>query len=109
MEIKDTCHDKCKFWKKYKDNCPNYIETTWIANEGGQLKLIKDCAPKRSLLVSMDVSNRLMALQKEVNTEREMHNRTSSLLAETIELAQRGMIQVISPIKQKVAALDEVL
>ena len=87
---------KCKFWKKYKENCPNYIETTWAALSGNQPYLVKDCAPKRAVIMTMDLSNRLLGLQKELNVEREAQHQTASVLADMIQLAQQGMIQVVS-------------
>jgi len=92
-----TCNPKCKWWKKYKEGCPNYIESVFIPHGSNQPIIYKDCAPKRAMLMIQDLSNRLLAMQKETNIEREAQLQTSSLLVKTIQLAQEGMIQVISP------------
>jgi hypothetical protein len=61
----NTCHDKCKFWRKYKENCPFYLETTWKPPEDAvdpTPQVVKDCSPKRSVLLQMAMSNMLLGL-----------------------------------------------
>ena len=95
--VENTCNDKCPFWKKYKENCMFYLETVWVSHDTSVPKTVKDCAPKRSLLLQMEVANRLTAVQKEANTEREAQHTTAQLLVEVIRRAQTGEIQMLSP------------
>lgn len=77
----DTCNPKCKFWKKYKESCPFFIETTWTPVQGdGQAKTHKDCAPKRSVLLQMEMFNTIGGLHRASNQERNSHNRVLKTL-----------------------------
>jgi len=66
--IQDTaqCED-CAFKVKDGKKCPNYIETIWQEEGNPQPRIIKDCAPKRTLLMLQELYNRTFALQKQVS------------------------------------------
>ena len=63
--MKDTCEpDKCPFAKEYgQEACPNYIECWWQEDGMNKPELLKDCAPKRILLMMQDLHNRLVGVQ----------------------------------------------
>jgi hypothetical protein len=66
-DLKHTCKVTCKFWKKYKHDCPFYLETVWrppADATNGTPVVIKDCAPKRSVLLQMASNNALLGLQQ---------------------------------------------
>jgi len=65
--MKDTCDTKCKFWKKYGEHCPNYIESAWRSADSNEFKRVKDCAPKRTFLMLQSIENRLLAIEKQIN------------------------------------------
>lgn len=81
-KIENTCNPKCRFWKKYKQNCPFYLETKWDPHDGSQPYYAKDCSPKRSVLLTMELSNRLWGLQKEANEERSAQHKVLQVLSE---------------------------
>ncbi|MES2409031.1 MAG: hypothetical protein V4509_01880 [Patescibacteria group bacterium] len=71
--MKDTACENCPFKKMGFEQCPNYIETLWHQKDESQPVIIKDCAPKRSLLMVQELYNRTFALQQQINqSETEM-------------------------------------
>lgn len=66
--IQDTADcTNCAFKTKKGEKCPNYIETLWDEKDAVQPKIIKDCAPKRTLLMLQELYNRTFALQTQIN------------------------------------------
>ncbi|MHC4757101.1 MAG: hypothetical protein ACYTE8_00430 [Planctomycetota bacterium] len=89
MNLEDTCNTDCPFWKKYKERCPNFLKTTWSPHDTqGTPVLMNDCAPKRSVLMQMEVTNRVLGLQKDVEEDRNAQR--ANLLA-MAEMARQGM------------------
>jgi len=76
--MNNTCTDKCAWYKKYKqgERCPFYVETVWNPNNGdGRPTVVKDCAPKRSVLLQMEAHNQMIGLQAASEQERnKIHN-----------------------------------
>lgn len=66
MESTVCAQDECKFVKakfcKRCVDCPFYVESWWQSKEG-ESKLIKDCFPKRSILLQQEMINRSLATQ----------------------------------------------
>jgi hypothetical protein len=90
MVVKDTHTNECPCYKKYlkkgKNTCPYYMETIWRSDEeGAQTKVVKDCAPKRTLLIMMELSNRLLGVQQAAEQER---NTQHKVLQKLIEVQQ---------------------
>lgn len=93
--IHNTCLEKeCKFWKKYKKGCPNFVETVWTPSNGGQPQTILDCAPKRSLLLLTELSNRLIGVQQAAEQERNAMHKMTTIMAKAIETVQRKPILI---------------
>jgi len=66
--INDTADcANCSQKPKCKGNCPNYIETFWHEEGQAQPTLVKDCAPKRTLLMLQDLYNRCYGMQVQIN------------------------------------------
>ena len=81
MKNVDTCNNiKCPYWKKWKENCPNFMKTGWRAAEGGQPIYLNDCAPRRSVLMHMDQMERLEGWQKAAEQERNLAMNNQTLL-----------------------------
>lgn len=98
MNLVDTCHDKCPFWKKYKENCPHFLKTTWTPHDSaGTPVIMNDCAPKRSVLMQMELTNRVLGLQHDVEEER------NALHANLMVLAQMAQAPIDVP---KIEVLD---
>jgi hypothetical protein len=53
----DTCTGKaCPFWKRYREQCPNYVEGRWETKKG-DIYTTRDCAPKRSMILLQQLYN----------------------------------------------------
>jgi hypothetical protein len=68
--------------KRGKKACPFWLETTWVDQSTGQPKVINDCAPKRSVMLSIDGFNRMQGLQQAAEQERNMQHRVLQTVAE---------------------------
>jgi len=73
--MEDTCSKgECPMWKKFKDKCPNYIESWWEPKKpggDGQPKLVHDCAPRRTFLMIQELTNRLIGVEKTNEQQRD--------------------------------------
>ena len=85
MNVHPTCHTECKYWKKYKENCPHFFKTTWTPSDGAQPYQINDCAPKRSVLLTMDLNSRLLGFQQACEEERNTQMNNIKLLLAHID------------------------
>ena len=66
--IRDTADcENCAQKPKCKGNCPNYIETFWHEEGQQQPTLVKDCAPKRTMLMLQELYNRCYGMQVQIN------------------------------------------
>lgn len=75
--IKDTCtKEKCREWGN--GDCPFMVEAWWTPPENtpGQPVLIVDCAPKRALMLTQELSNRLIGVEK---SQEQMRNTGADL------------------------------
>jgi hypothetical protein len=61
----DTCTGKrCPFWNRYGDQCPNFVEGTWLTPENHEYKT-KDCAPKRSMILCQQLYDFMIGTRKD--------------------------------------------
>lgn len=66
--VQPTCRQKdCGHWDDGK--CPFSLETWWRPLEG-QPKLVRDCAPIRTMLMTQELYNRQIGLQKAIEDQR---------------------------------------
>lgn len=65
--VKGTSCENCPFKKMGHEECPNYIETIWQEEGNPQPVIIKDCAPKRTLLLVQELYNKVFALQQQAS------------------------------------------
>jgi hypothetical protein len=65
----NTCNEKCPFWKKYKKDCPNFVEGRWRTKEGHEYDTF-DCAPKRSMILCQQVYDHMLDVRKDYGTVR---------------------------------------
>ena len=92
--MQDTCSkEKCPYWKKFYSRkhgqqCPFFVETTWTQEKEHTPKIVMDCSPKRSLLMQMDLSNRLIGAQKAAEQARNESNRVSESLSTIVQSMQ---------------------
>ena len=72
----NTCNKGCPFWKKYKENCPNFVAGQWKTHEG-HVYSTKDCAPKRSMILCQQVYDHMLDVRKDYN---QVRNATGQLI-----------------------------
>jgi hypothetical protein len=65
--VNDTACENCPFKEMGFKTCPNYIETFWQEQGNPQPKIVKDCSPKRTLLMLQELYNRFFGLQQQVS------------------------------------------
>lgn len=97
---KDTCLGKhCPLYKKFKDTCPNFVESWWTPppdkdGNRGQPFMVKDCCPKRTFLMIQELSNRLIGVQAAAEEMRNEANRVLGLMNTlALEAAKRAAIE----------------
>lgn len=74
--MEGTCgKEKCRIWQLLDGECPNYIESWWSPppTNPGPPVLVEDCAPRRTMLMIQELSNRLLGVEK---TQEEARNET---------------------------------
>ena len=81
--MKETACEQCPFKIMGFSECPNYIETLWHKEGELQPQIIRDCAPKRTLLMLQELYNRTFALQQQVG---QFENVTEKMKAEVKRL-----------------------
>jgi hypothetical protein len=87
--VTDTCIKNCVFFEKYMqdgNNCPFYMQTTWLDEKSGQPKICNDCAPKRSLMLQVEDFNRMQGLQRAFDEQR---NKTAINTDIIVQMAMR--------------------
>ncbi len=73
--MENTCNYKeCKLFDLLggsPEQCPNYMESWWRPSNDNKPILVRDCAPRRTLLMIQDLSNRLVGVQKSQEEQRD--------------------------------------
>ena len=86
----DTCkHESCKLHDLLggtPDECPNYVESWW-KNDRGETRLVKDCAPKRTLLMIQELYNQQIRLQCAQDEQRNSAMQLTNIVARGLTLA----------------------
>lgn len=76
--MQNTVCDGCT-----KKKCPNKISTPW-QNEKGEVTMVQDCAPKRTMIMVQQLHNTLLGVQK---SQDEMRNKFNMLEASVSPVA----------------------
>jgi len=94
-----TCDKKCVYWEEYGERCPFFIRSGWKDESTGQAKLIEDCAPKRSMLLLMEMSNKMLGLQKSNEQQRNASVDLTKALVGAVEFVNErpGSVRVSVP------------
>lgn len=99
--MQETCDpEKCKLYLLLggdPSECPNFVESWWTPQDGlkkGAPVMIKDCAPKRTLLMIQELMNMNVSLQKAQEQQRNESNKVSNICVETIK-RQSELVQSI--------------
>lgn len=79
----------CAVAKKFKFknpvDCFNNVQSFWLNPATGIKEDVNDCAPKRTLLMVMDLSNRLTGVQKSQEQQRNVLKPLEELAQITLE------------------------
>ena len=82
------CGDDCCFVKSgfcNKDcECPNYTETIWEEASSGKTKIVKDCAPKRTMIEQQRMVNSFNAITASNQVLRDKIDKLEGLLLQII-------------------------
>src|SRR5271163_4717350 len=92
-----ACKDNCPFVKNRLCNsdkeCPNYIESWWIPEDGGCPVKLEDCSPKRLVLQQQVLQSRLdMNTQALVESRNEYH-KLINYLKNLIEISKAVVLK----------------
>jgi len=100
--MEDTnCGENCAFFKSgfclNEKECPNYTETIWEEAATGKTKVVKDCAPKRTM----------MEQQRAINSITAMHGAFQKL-KEKVESLETMLFQIINASKKFLQEQEEI-
>ena len=80
MEAFNTVCEKCPYVEMglcpNVEKCPNYCENIWQNGQTQEVKIIKDCSPKRQLIQSQHNNTRIEWLQASIE---QLRNKTEKL------------------------------
>lgn len=81
--MEHTCNfERCKFGQDFfskPEECFNFKETWWKPLEG-EPKLVKDCAPIRTMLMVQGLHDRLIGVQKSQEEQRNTSDKLTAVL-----------------------------
>jgi len=88
--MQDTCDfPSCAVAKRLRfksaGQCFNNVQNVWLDSKTGQKKEISDCAPKRTMMMVMDLSNRLTGVQQSQEQQRNVLKPLEELARITME------------------------
>lgn len=98
--MEDTCEfEKCVVARKFKfksaSECFNNVQSIWHKKETGEQIAVCDCAPKRTLLLTMELQNRLIGVQKSQEQQRNVMRPISQLAEITMELQGKQLCHAV--------------
>lgn len=80
MDAQNTVCANCPFVKanlcSKVEECPNYCENIWRNGQTQEVKIVKDCAPKRQLMMQQQQTTSIQWLQQSVES---LRNRQEAL------------------------------
>lgn len=99
----DTCHGKaCPFWKRYGEYCPNFVIGKWRTGKGHEYET-KDCAPKRSMILSQQIYDSMIGVRMDYNEVRNASEKVLQLAAQSIGvelLIEDGVVEDTKQIEE---------
>jgi len=94
--MENTCNAKeCKFLELLggdPSNCPNYVEGWWQPLEGDP-KLVKDCSPRRLILMMRNLEIRLLGVQQANEEQRNESNKVMNVFSGIVNEIERRKIE----------------
>jgi hypothetical protein len=97
--MNDTCnYEKCGFAKKCKfrtaDECPNYVVSVFTNSKSGESRQVSDCAPKRNLILTQNIYNRLEGIQQASEQTRNAVAPVAELIGNAAKIKKLGAADV---------------
>jgi len=87
---KDTCiGQRCPFWRRYQDTCPNFVKGDWKTVEGHEYET-KDCAPKRSMILCQQIYDHMLDVRRDYGHVREANRK----VLENMQLMMNPIITI---------------
>lgn len=84
-----SCGNECPFYKQgfcnSEKECPNYIEMWWEEGQTQTKKLVKDCSPKRQLIINMQLQNQILCLQQALTEMRNESQKVAGYFEKIVE------------------------
>jgi len=107
-----SCGTDCPFVKQgfcYScKECPNYIETWWIPEDGAQPVKLEDCSPKRLVLQQQVMQSRFEITSQALIEMRNEYNKLSSYLQNLIEMSKTVVLKEdLKLIKEDLKLIEE--
>lgn len=89
--MEGTCREeKCSHWAEGK--CPFSFETWWKPLEG-QPKMVRDCAPIRTMLMVQELYNQIVGLHKAQDEQREQSLKVNLAFLKLLNVAIENKMQ----------------
>jgi hypothetical protein len=92
-----SCGKECPFVKskmcKSCKECPNFIETWWIPEDGAQPVKLEDCAPKRLVLQQQLLQARFDLTTQALVQSRNEYNQLCSYLKTLVEMSKQVVLK----------------
>ena len=92
-----ACGCNCPFVKtgfcSTEKECPNYIETWWMPEEGAQPVMLKDCSPKRLILQQQLMQARFDITTQALVQSRNEYNQLCQYLKSLIEMSKAVVLK----------------
>ncbi len=90
--MQNTCiPESCKLYSLLgppAEQCPNYVETSW-RNDKGEILTLKDCSPRRIIVMLQTLSNNSVGLQKSIEESREESSMVNKLFTTVLKRIER--------------------
>ena len=101
--MENTCNSKeCKLFELLggtEEQCPNFVQAWWRPLEG-EPKLVKDCAPKRTMIMIQEHYNRLIGLQQAQEEQRNESTKIVRAFNQIVLTARNRLNKVNIEIKE---------
>lgn len=92
-----ACGDNCPFVKNKMcgscRECPNYIETWWMPEDGAQPVKLEDCSPKRLVLQQQVLQARFDLTTQALVQSRNEYNQLCTYLKSLVEMGKQVVMK----------------
>lgn len=95
--VKDTACENCPFKEMGYKECPNYIETIWNEIDNPEPRIVRDCAPRRSLLLLQELLNKSFAVQAQASQMEGEVVKLRGVFSQLIQAIQSSMGKPLLP------------